>query len=525
MLKGEHRGRIALAAGLMTIILGLAACGGGGVEPAASPSAEEMKTGGTVRVASNAEMPGFDPVRLGNVGSGIERAAQVLDTLFYRNEQTDEVLPQLAKGISTDDALVWVMELREGVTFTDGTPLDAEAVIFNLERHIAADSKSTAKALLSGLASMEATGEYEVTFTLSAPSGSFPLVLTASSPASLIGSPAALADPEKFNAEPVGAGPFKLESWVRDATLTLVKNEDYWNEGLPYLDSLEFRIMPDDQSRADALLSGGMEMVQLASGATWNAASSAPGTTVLPLKTGGQALIPNASRAPGDDVRIREAMAIAFDPDTTVKVLLGGTTASGKDVACVPFTMESPACEPSPFTQDLDKAKDLVADYVADGGDPTLELVYWQSLSDHATYIQQQLAEVGITLTLRGVDFAGLAESQSTGNYGAFWGGTASTAFPTVWNRYYSGGTNWGMVTYPELDEALLEARDAVELDDRNAAWRDASAIVQENFMLNWILPFPGAMAFPETLHIGTEDRPYTGSTMIYYDTASLSTK
>ncbi|MGN6125624.1 MAG: ABC transporter substrate-binding protein, partial [Humibacter sp.] len=126
----------------------LSGCGGtSGGAPTATDAAVEPQSGGVAQVASFGEMPGFDPVRLANVGSGIERAAAVMDTLMYRDELTDEVSPKLAKSLTSDDGKVWKLELREGVAFTDGTPLDAEAVIFNLQRHIAPDSVSTAKAL------------------------------------------------------------------------------------------------------------------------------------------------------------------------------------------------------------------------------------------------------------------------------------------------------------------------------------------------------------------------------------------
>ena len=92
-----------------------------------------------------------------------------------------------------------------------------------------------------------------------------------------------------------------------------------------------------------------------------------------------------------------------------------------------------------------------------------------------------------------------------------------------MWNRYYSGGTNWGMVTYPELDEALLRARDEVALEDRNKAWQDVAKIIHDNSILTWTMPYTAAMTHSVDLHLGTPERPYVGSTMVYFDTAWLS--
>lgn len=525
-MRMQRSKRLGLLSLVGAVALTLTACAGGGAAPAPTATedvAQEIQEGGVVKIAAFSEFPGFDPVKLQNVGSGIERAANVFDTLMYRDEATDEVSPLLAKGMSTEDGITWVMELREGVEFTDGTPLNAEAVIFNLERHMAEDSTSPAKAQLSGIDKMEATSEYEVTFTLSAPNGSFPIVFTASSPASLIGSPTALADPEKFNENPVGAGPFVMKEWVRDATLTFVKNEDYWQEGLPYLDGLEYTVMTDGQTRMDSLVSGGLDLVLL-NAAQWGQTVGKEGIDLFPVQTGGAAIIPNGAKAPTDDKRIREAMFRAFDPEVTNAVLFGGTDYLTLDnFTCVPFAPGSPACAPDAvYEYDLEKAKELVADYVADGGDPTVEIVYFQTLTEQATYIQQQFAAIGITAELRSVDIAGLSEAQSTGDYGVFWGSTASAGFPTVWTRYYSGGTNWGMVTYPELDEALMKARNELTIEKRNDAWREVAEIIHENAMLQWILPYSAAQAKTDKLHLGLPDHPYEGSTMVYFNAAWL---
>ena len=508
---------------ILSAALPLAACSsGGGTAPTATPEGE-IQEGGTAQIAAFGEFGGFDPVRLANVGSGVERAANVLDTLLMRNETTDEVSPRLAKSMTSDDGITWVMELREGVEFTDGTPVDAEAVIFNTQRHMAEDSTSTAKAMLSGIDKMEATGEYEVMFTLKEASGSFPLVFTASSPAGLIGSPAALADPVAFNSQPVGAGPFMLEEWVPDSTLTFVKNENYWEDGLPYLDKLEYTVMGDNQTRTDTLVSGGVDLA-LINAAQWPQVSNAPGLSLYPSQIGGSAIVPNGAKAPTDDPRVREALLSAFDPQTTNNVLFGATDYLTVDnFTCTPFAPSSPACsKDAVYEYDPEKAKKLIADYVKDGGDPTLEIVHFQSLVEQATYIQQQFKAIGVTATLRSVDIAGLAEAQGTGDYGVFWGSTASSGFPTVWNRYYSGGTNWGMVTYPELDEALLRARDDLKVEDRNSAWQDVADILHENSVLQWITPYSAAMSKSDKLHLGLPDHPYEGSAMVYFSNAWL---
>lgn len=518
----RRRTRIIAVAAALTI--GLAGCGSGGTAAPSAAPAVEIQSGGIVTVAANGEMAGFDPLKLLNVGTGLERAALVMDTLMYRDEATDEVHPKLAQSMTSEDGQTWILTLREDVNFTDGTPLDAEAVIFNLERHLAPDSASAAKALLSVIETMEASGPLEVTFTLKAPSGSFPLTFTAVTPAGVIGSPTALADPVAFNSMPVGAGPFMVESWTRDDKLVLVKNEDYWDEGKPHVDGATFVVVPDPQTRADGLASGGYDLAQLVPSA-WASTDTTPGLTLLPVQTGGTALVPNASQAPGNDQRVREAIFLAFDPETSLNVIFGGSQYFSDTNVCAPFPSGSGACNrEASFTQDIDRAKELVADYVADGNPaPTFELVYFQTQTDQVSYAQSVLKVVGIETTLRSVDAAGLSEAQATGDYGLFWGATATAGYPTVFTRYYSGATNWGRVTYPELDEALFAARDGLTLDARNAGWQDATQFIYDNAILDWIIPYAAAMAHRDTLHLGSEERPYSGSPMVYLDDAWLS--
>ncbi|MGN6126761.1 MAG: ABC transporter substrate-binding protein [Humibacter sp.] len=526
-MKRSRRTIASTMATLAVVGLLLTGCGRAGEEAGARNAEEdtEVSTGGVAQIAALTEMPGFDPVKVTNVGSGLERAAAVMDTLLYRDEITDEVSPKLAKGISSSDGRTWVLQLREGVDFTDGMPLDAEAVIFNLQRHIAPDSTSTAKAMLSVIDTMEATSDHEVTFTLKEPSGSFPLALTGSSPASLIGSPAALADPAAFNEKPVGAGPFVFESWVRDDTLTLTRNTDYWDDGKPYLDGIQYRVRVDPQTRTDDLISGGTDLA-LVPGSSWAQVGAIPDIELKPIPTGGEAVIPNASKGPFADERLRKALLYTFSGDTTAGVLFGGAELWDGTTDCLPFPTGSPAClDGATHEQDLDKARELVDSYTAEHGEPVVDYVHYAipSFATEAQYVQSQLAEIGITADLRAVDVAAHTQAQASGDYDLLQGSTASAGFPTVWSRYYSGGQNWGRVTIPELDAALLEARDAVDLDDRNAAWQDVAGIVRDHAVLVWIAPYQMAMAHSTALHLGITGHPWEGSTMVYLDEAWLS--
>lgn len=479
-------------------------------------SAGEPQLGGTAVLASLGEMPGFDPVKLVALGTGIERAAQVMDTLMYRDDVTGEVRPKLAESLESDDGQEWLLKLRDGVTFTDGTPLDAEAVVFNLERHIAPDSKSAAKSMLSGVQTIEATDDYEVTITLSEPSGSFPLALTGSTSASLIGSPTALENAEAFNSNPVGAGPFIFDSWVRDSELKLVRNDDYFVDGQPYLDAVTYRVLPDTQGRADALLSGDV-MFAPVGGNSWASIESNAGFVISPSAVGGQALVPNASKAPGNDERVRRAITLATDPKTTNTILFPGSDLWDGNRDCIPFPDGAAACvegiSPNP---DIEEAKALIAEYAAEGGTVAVDYIA-PAATDEVSYYQRQLTEIGLDVTLTMSDVGSWLAGRESGDYGVLYDTMGSSGYPTQWRYMYSEGQNWGRITYPELDDALLRARDELKLEDRNAAWQEVAEIGEENSIWHFTAPFASAYAWSTKLHVGTDDAfPFQSTLMLY---------
>ena len=178
--------------------------------------------GGTARtdavVAVSGEIRTLDPAQLSTAfTSGGDRATAIYGSLMKYDEDGG-VVAAMAESLESPDLTVWTLQLRDGVKFTDGTAYDAEAVLFNLERHRADDSTSPAKALLNGVKSMEIVDPLTIEFTLAQPSGSFPSLLTNNTTLGYIVSPTAFeADPEGFGAKPVGAGPFAIQEWVRDS--------------------------------------------------------------------------------------------------------------------------------------------------------------------------------------------------------------------------------------------------------------------------------------------------------------------
>ena len=164
----------------------------------------EPQQGGTLTVAEYSEARTLDPAKTyANGAAGGSALAAVYDTLMRYDHEGDSFEPQLAESLESDDDTTWTLTLREGVTFTDGTPLDAETVVASTNRYTE-NYAYQALTLLANLADMSATDERTVTFTLRGPWSTFPNILAGG--AGMIVAPAAYADAENF--EPIGAGPF-----------------------------------------------------------------------------------------------------------------------------------------------------------------------------------------------------------------------------------------------------------------------------------------------------------------------------
>ena len=137
-----------------------------------------------------------------------------------------------------------MLNIRSGVTFHDGTPLDAEAVKFNLERN-KSDPKSNIKADLASMASVEVTGPMQVTLKLNTPDAALPGIL--SDRAGMMVSPTALKAAGAGNVArtPVGAGAYAFVSWADGEKIVVKRNEKYWKPNRPYPDGIEFSIIPE----------------------------------------------------------------------------------------------------------------------------------------------------------------------------------------------------------------------------------------------------------------------------------------
>lgn len=484
---------------LATLALTLAACGGtedgstsaDGTEAPDGEAADDEGTeaagdpvrGGTFTYGAFGEIDGLDPVRNGGGAStgGIPGLA-VYDSLM-RVGDDGQAEPYLAESMETEDGQTWTMTLQEGIRFHDDTPMDAEAVRFNLARHLDPENNSPHIAQVSAIQDMEVVDELTIEFTLSAPQASFPMIFT--QVPGMIASPTAVEEHgEDYNLNPVGAGPFEFEEWVVDDHLTLVANDDYWQEDLPYLDEFVYRPMPDRQTRYAAIQSGDID-------ATYTigmfpelveAQESPDLETITFVGNGGNALLLNTQSPPLDDVRVRRAVAHLLDYEAIDEVRYQGNAPEGRGV----FTEDSPWYADVEYPDhDPEQARELLDEYLAETGQEQISLEIG-SLPD-----RRQLSELtrgmldveGIDVSVEQIDVAEFVPKVFGGDFQiAGWAMThfiepdlaLFPAFHSESRRNASGIAN------DELDAALERGRTSMEHEDRVEAYGEVSRLLAE---------------------------------------------
>ncbi|MFC3125470.1 ABC transporter substrate-binding protein [Pseudoroseomonas globiformis] len=283
----------------------------------------QPRRGGVLKVSAPFNPSTLDPVT-GGLGSDHMVLYPIFDTLVDFEPRTLAPRPGLATSWEFSNPTTLVLTLRSGVLFHDGTRMDAAAVKVNLDR-ARTDERSAVKGDLQSLQSVEVLDPSRVALRLNRPDTALPLILA--DRAGMMCSPKAIVEKgRQHDRNPVGTGPFRFERWNDNDAVVLTRNEAYWNEGLPHLDGIHFRIITDLNTGLRAVLAGEtnfayrlnpQQKVVADRMASRVRVSSTP--TIADYH-----LLFNYRRAPLNDVRVRQAINYALDRDGFNKAALLG---------------------------------------------------------------------------------------------------------------------------------------------------------------------------------------------------------
>lgn len=394
----------------------------------AAPPRFSLQGGKTLIVAIPQATVQLDPAVAGANGYGdiIPINENICEGLTRYKNGTAEIEPALAESWTvSDDGLTYTFKIREGVTFHDGTPLDAKAVETNFlrqldpEHPLHQDNFPYVEIVFAEVDTIAATGDFELTITLKRPIILLPANLAVF--AGGIVSPTALetygAD---YSAHAAGTGPFALDSWTKDVELVLVANEEYWG-GRPALDKVVFRTIADDTVRIAELTTGGIDVANQIDFKDVAAVEADPN---LQLITGTfwnvQFLGFNQSIPPFDNKQFRQAMQYAINKQNIADaVFYGNYTLGGGPIA--PGLLGYDERLQSTYAYDPERAKDLIAE--SGVTELSFDLYnrtnsFWPILGQ---LVQADLAAVGITANLLSLEDAEFFDSLNTaGKVGAF---------------------------------------------------------------------------------------------------------
>lgn len=445
------------------------------------------KRGGVLKVAANANPSSLDPAT-GGSGADHTMLFPIYDTLVAWDFETLKPKPGLAESWSYPDPQTLVLNLRSGVVFHDGTPLDPQAVKFNLDRN-KSDPRSNLKADLVTVSSVEATGPLQVTLRLSQPDTALPGIL--SDRAGMMVSPAALKDGANIDRKPVGAGAYTFVSWTDNEKLVVKRNDKYWRAGQPYLDGIEFAIIPETATATRSVVAGQNDLVyslparQKAMLQRASALKQASGPTVYC-----QQIYFNWGRPPFDDVRVRKALNHAVDRETFVKATLEGVG----EPAYMNLPSSHWAYDPEVarlYPHDPDKARALLKEAAIPQGF-TLELIGYtdQDSVRRAEILIEQFAKVGLKTNFTNGSIAEMSaaffgkDKKGAGLVSA-WTGRPDPSLTYTLMYSKESYFNAARADVPaELPDALKATRVTENIDERKKAFAKVQRIVMENALV-----------------------------------------
>lgn len=416
--RGEARsttsrgGRRRLLALIVTSALTLAACSGagdGGSGP--SESAGEPQAGGDLIFARTADNTTLDPTNTAD-NETIWTVEQMFETLYTVTPDGKDVQPWLATSVDVSkDNLTYTFHLREGVMFSNGEPMTADDVAFSINR---ARTSGTGLTYIDG-AIKDVTASDPSTVVVRAKYPWAPLVADiALFVNGIIPEDFGGVSEKEFFEQPIGTGPFMLEEWKRGDRLKVVRNPNYWQEGKPYLDSITFTNVPEDNTRVLQVKGGQADIVRFPPLSSFESLSNTPGVVAEGFpSTRVDYILMNQKVQPFDDVHVRRAISYAIDRDSLVTAILFDQGAPADSILGPTEPFYDPDAPALQF--DLDMARqEMAMSSVPDGFD----VEYLTSGSDQfAEALQQQLKAIGINLSIRTVDVNQIFTIQGKGDY------------------------------------------------------------------------------------------------------------
>lgn len=483
------------------LALSAALAGCGSAKESSKSSGDSKESGGTLIYGRGADSTALDPA-ITTEGESFIVTEQIFETLVNYKEDNTEIEAGLAETWDvSEDGLTYTFHLRDGIKFHDDTEFNAEAVVKNFQRW--AKSKDEAKfayyaSMFGGfegdeghvIKEVKAQDEHTVVFTLNRQQAPFLKNLAMSMFA--IASPEALEKHgDDFTKNPVGTGPFVFKSWKPGDMIEVVKNEDYWQDGLPKLDGVKYKVIKDNSARLNSLIKGEIDLMD---GLNPSDLGQVEGDSKLQLFERPSMNVGylgfNTEKAPFDKKEVRQAISHLINKEELIKNFYEGTAEPAKNP--MPPSVSGYNDDIVDYEYNVDKAKELLK---AAGLEKGFEMDLWAMpvarpyMPDGqkvAVAIQAALKEVNITANIVTFDWGTYIEKVQAGEapvYMLGWNGDngdADNFIYTLLDKDNIGSNNYSRYSNDELHDILIQAQSNPNEEERIELYKKAQEIIHE---------------------------------------------
>jgi peptide/nickel transport system substrate-binding protein len=489
----HRRGFLRLAAGSAGAAALMAALGG----PAEAASKRFLpgvwalqQEGGTLTFGLEGDVRGLEPA-LSYDFTANPVVCQISEGLLAF-DTAGNLIPLLAETWEQVDEVTYTYTLREGVMFSDGSPVTTEDVVASIARVRDPEVAGPLAWMYDTPgAEVEAVDDQTVKITLATPSALFRYV-AATTAAHIVPKKAIDEFGLDFLVNPIGTGPFKLEAWDAGSQIALARNENYWQEGKPYFDKLVFKIVEEGTTRVTGLKNDELQIItnvppdQIE---ITKAFENVNFMDVVGYTING--LVMRNDQPPFDDINIRKAVCHAIDMQAIMDSLVKDTGVLARNTTVPPDMPGSASAELEPVPYDMEKAKELMAaSSMPDGFRTELAVVAPNDIwVPQAIAVQQALKELNIEVDVVQMPYADMITLQQSGDYTGLmsfqWGSdfpdAAGNLIPLFLSANFPPQNNHAYYSNPEVDKLLNDSEAELDQEKRTQMLVDAQKLISED--------------------------------------------
>ncbi|WP_217586263.1 glutathione ABC transporter substrate-binding protein [Lentibacillus saliphilus] len=473
---------------MMVFVLILGACSTGGSGTDDNGEGNEAggagEKGGTLKIAIQSDATNMDPHFITNIPTANVLHGKVYETLVAFDQDMN-IVPKLAESWEPIDETTWEFKLKEGVTFHDGTPFNAEAVKVTYDRLLDPETGSPQRDKVSMIQEVKVVNDQTVQLILSEPYAPLMSILS-SQEASILNPEIVKNDPESLSKTPNGTGPFKFEKWNSGQDITLVKNEDYWGEQAG-VDKVVFEVVPEGSTRLAMLETGEAHITDEVPVNDIERINNTDNLRIERVEGLAVEYLGFNTQSPiFENVKLRQAVSHAIEREAIIEGIYNNVgTLANSALSPNVFGYSKDA---TPYEYDINKAKELVKE---SGVDTSQEIQLITSdrkeRIDMAEVIQSQLKGIGLNVNIQVLEYGAFIESIDTGDNDMFisgWGNATGDGDYNQYNLFHSdshgSAGNSFFYTNEQVDQLIEEGRAVSDPEKRKEIYAQTQQIELE---------------------------------------------